>query len=347
MGITSILLAILVLSIVIIVHEFGHFLLAKKNGIGVTEFTLGLGPKIVGFTRKDTLYCIKAIPFGGSCVMVGEDDEDASEKSFNSKSPWARLSVLVAGPIFNFLLAFVLAVVVIGFVGIDKPVLTDVIEGYPAEEAGMQGGDVITQINDKKIVIYRDVTLYLMEHSGETLEVTYTRDGQEHKTTIVPKYNEESGSYMMGIQVQGGREQVSPLDTLKYSVYEVKFLASSTISGLKQLVTGKVARTDISGAVGIVNHVGEMVEETKSAGAFTVFINLTNISIMISMSLGVCNLLPIPALDGGRILFIIIELIRGKPVAKEKEGMVHAIGMAFMMVLLVVVLFNDIINILN
>lgn len=346
MSITSILLAILVFSILIIVHEFGHFLLAKKNGIGVTEFTLGLGPKIVGFTRNNTLYCIKAIPFGGSCVMVGEDDEDASENSYNSKSPWARLSVIVAGPVFNFLLAFVLAVIVIGFVGIDKPVLSGVMEGYPAEEAGMQAGDVITKLNDKNIVIYRDIQLYLMVHSAEPLEVTYERDGEEFKTTIVPQYSEESGSYLMGIQ-GGVREQVSAVDTLKYSAYEVKYLGSSTFTSLKQLVTGKVARTDISGAVGIVNLVGEMVEQTKPDGAFYVFINLANFSIMLSMSLGVFNLLPIPALDGGRILFIIIELIRGKPVAKEKEGMVHLVGMALLMLLMVVILFNDIINILN
>lgn len=342
MSIVSIILAILLLGLLVISHEFGHFLLAKKNGIGVLEFAVGMGPKLVSFERGGTVYSINLIPFGGYCMMKGEMEENEDEDAFLNKSVWARFTVIAAGPVFNFLLAFILAVIVIGSVGVDQPRLVGVTEGYPAAEAGLQEGDIIKEINGKNIHVSRDITAYLLFHPGETVELTYERDGQEYETVITPKFNSQDNAYQLGILINNAREKVGPVETLGYSAYEVKYWISYTLDSLRMLVTGNVSRDDVSGPVGIVNAVGTMVEEVSPDGAYYIFLNLLNFAILLSANLGVINLLPIPAMDGGRLLFILIEAVRGKPISREKEGIVHAIGMAFLVVLMILVLVNDI-----
>ena len=158
----SILLAVLVFSLLVVSHEFGHFLLAKKNGIGVTEFSVGMGPRIISKVRGDTRYSLKAIPFGGSCQMVGEDDDDDSEISFNSKSPFARFAVVIGGPLFNFLLALILSVVVLSLAGVNEPRVYYVSEGYGAEKAGLKEGDLIRSIDGHKVTLVRDIELYFL-----------------------------------------------------------------------------------------------------------------------------------------------------------------------------------------
>lgn len=184
----SIILSLIVFSVLVLIHEFGHFLLAKKNGIGVTEFSLGMGPRIVSFNKGGTKYSWKLIPFGGSCMMVGEDDESEREDAFGKKSVWARISVVAAGPIFNFILAFVLSVVYIGLEGYDQATVNVVNEGYAAESAGLKEGDVITEYDGKKIVIYRDLWLYQYVNPVDKnpVKIKYERNGKEYSTTITP-----------------------------------------------------------------------------------------------------------------------------------------------------------------
>lgn len=341
----SILLAIVVFSLLIFSHELGHFLLAKKNGIGVTEFAIGMGPTLLHFDKNETRYSLKIIPFGGFCQMVGEledDSADMPENSFNSKGPWARLSVILAGPVFNFIFAWLLAMIVIGSVGIDRPEISGVLEGLPCEAAGMEAGDRIVQINDKKITVYRDLQLYLMLHAGEHLDLTYERDGERTTVSIDPVYVKDRGSYMIGIQYTNLRTPTGVWDTIRYSAYEVKYWISYTLTSLKMLVTGQVGVNDVSGAVGIVDTLDTIVDETKEYGAYPVFLELANFCILLSANLGVVNLLPIPAMDGGRALFILLEIVRGKPIDREKEGLVHTIGMVCLMILMVMLLFNDV-----
>ena len=173
----NILVSIIVFSLLILFHELGHFALAKFNGIRVNEFSLGLGPTIIGFTKGETKYSLKLLPFGGACMMEGEDENSSDEKAFNKKSVWARISVVFAGPFFNFILAFLLAIVLIGFVGVDKPVLYDVIDGYAAQEAGLRAGDEIVKMGEKEIHFYKEISTYAMVHVGEPVEITYERDG--------------------------------------------------------------------------------------------------------------------------------------------------------------------------
>ena len=256
----KIIIALLIFSIIIIFHELGHFWLAKANGIRVNEFCLGLGPTIFGFTKGETKYSLKLLPFGGACMMEGEDDDSSDERAFNKKSVWARISVVAAGPIFNFIMAFVFAFILVCNTGYDIPEIVEVSEGYAAEEAGMQAGDVILEMNGKNIHFYREVSSYALFHEGESVEVTYERDGERYTTTLAPKYDEELGKYRYGF-VGGKVVQGNLLQNLKYSVYEVKYWIDTTVGSLKMLVTGGVTLNDVSGPVGLVDAIGDSYEE--------------------------------------------------------------------------------------
>lgn len=340
----KIIIALLMFSIIILFHELGHFLLAKKNGIRVNEFSLGLGPTLFGFKKGETLYSLKLLPFGGACMMEGEDSDENGDGSFNSKSVWARISVVAAGPIFNFIMAFVFSFIIIASVGYDLPVLVDVSEGYAAEEAGLQAGDTIIKLGNKRIHFYRDISSYSTYHAGEAVEVVYERDGERYTTTLEPKYDEEYGRYLYGFVGNPNREKhTNNVFTLaKYSAYEVKYWISTTIEGLKMMFTGGVTLNDMSGPVGIVDAIGDSYEASVSYGAFQAFLQMLYICVLLSANLGVMNLLPIPALDGGRLVFLVIEAIRGKRVDPNKEGFVHFIGIVLLLGLMVVVMFNDI-----
>lgn len=340
----KIIIALLMFSIIILFHELGHFLLAKKNGIRVNEFSLGLGPTLFGFRKGETLYSLKLLPFGGACMMEGEDNDADGEGSFNSKSVWARMSVVAAGPIFNFIMAFVFSFVIICCVGYDLPVLTDVSEGYAAEEAGLQAGDTIVKMGNTRIHFYRDISAYGMYHAGETVEVVYERDGERYTTVLEPKYDEELGRYLYGFIGSAYREkQTNNVFTLaKYSIYEVKFWISSTLQGIKMIFTGGVSINDMSGPVGIVDAIGDSYEASVEYGYFQAFLQMLYFSVLLSANLGVMNLLPLPALDGGRLVFLIVEAIRGKKVDPNKEGFVHFIGLMLLLGLMVIVMFNDI-----
>lgn len=450
----NIIAALLIFTIIVVVHEFGHFLLAKKNGIEVTEFSVGMGPRLItvvktaqGFTcklfcsqktfdeREDwkgiTKYSWKLLPIGGSCAMVGEDTEDESEGSFNSKGVWARFSVIFAGPFFNFILAFVFAIIIIGNAGVDIPEVVQVYSGQPGEDAGVEVGDTVKSINGHKISIGREIDTYQQLHplTGDEVKVVVERDGKEKTLTIDPDYEtflfgftyaqeENSPAEIKGVSQEGAfekagikegdkilrvndaevkncgeltrimnevksdgkevkfvverdgkemeysvtpkqykgktlgflaskAEMVGAAGVLKYSAIEVKYWIETTIGSLGQLIRGKLSKDDVSGVVGIVDAVGGVIDQSVEYGMKMVIINMLYMSVLLSANLGVMNLLPLPALDGGRLVFILIEAIRGKPIDREKEGFVHVIGLVVLMALMVFVMFNDILRIIK
>ena len=335
-------IAIILFSIIILFHELGHFLLAKINGIKVNEFSLGLGPTLIGFTKGETKYSIKLLPFGGACMMEGEDSESDDNRSFQKKSVWARISVVAAGPIFNFIMAFIFAVIILGSLGIQRPVVGSVDSGYAAEAAGLQAGDEIVKLNHKNIHFFKEVSMYTLFHKGETVTVTYKRNGEKYTAKLQPTYDEELGRYRYGIAAQTGYTRLGPVRTLEYSVYEVKYWIQYTLGSLKMLVTRQVSFNDLSGPVGIVKTIGDAYEMSRADGYFYVFINMLNLAILLSANLGVMNLLPIPALDGGRLVFLVIEAIRGRRLSEDKEGMVHFIGLMCLFALMILIMFNDV-----
>lgn len=336
----GIILAILVFSLIVFIHELGHFLLAKMNKIRVDEFSIGMGPRLISKVKGETRYSWKLFPIGGSCMMGEDDVDDMSEGSFNSKSVWARISVVAAGALFNFILAFIFAVIIVGYTGYDKPIISGVVPGFSAEAEGMQAGDCIVRMNGKKINLWREVTYYNMFHAGEKVELTYERDGKKHEVTIVPKQDED-GNYLLGVTAPKEYKKANVLTAMQYGAYEVKFWIATTLESLKMLVTGNVGVDQLSGPVGIVDVVDDTYQQSKAYGAVVVLMQMLSIGILLSANLGVMNLLPLPALDGGRLVFLIIEAIRGKRVAPDKEGMVHFVGMMLLFALMIFVLFND------
>lgn len=430
-GKLKILIAIIIFSAIILIHELGHFLLAKINGISVTEFSLGMGPRLFSIQKGETRYSVKLLPLGGSCAMVGEDTaEEELPGSFNAAPVWARISVVAAGPVFNFILAFILSVIIVGFVGYDPAEIMDVqkdsaaetagletgdviteyngyhvdlakdlyvysylnelkegdtvilkvrrdgetkeiqytpdvsvryllgfnrsdassmtveslIAGMPLEMAGLQPGDTITAINGTEIADGEAYDAYLKEHplSDEPVEITYVREGLDYTATITPQ---EYRTPQLGFSYNLGYEKTSGLGVLKYGVLEVKYMIRTTLLSLKQLVTGSLGFKDLSGPVGVVDAIGTTYEESKSEGTLMLWMNLLNMAVLLSANLGVMNLLPLPALDGGRLVFLVIEAIRRKPINREVEGMVHFAGLMLLMALMVVVMYNDILKI--
>lgn len=350
----NMILAILVFGLIVLIHEFGHFLLAKINGIGVVEFSIGMGPRLFSFLVGETRYSFKILPFGGSCMMVGEDEDDKDPKAFNNKPVLARISVIFAGPFFNFILAFLFAVIITMNIGHDTAYVYGVTEGSPAAQTDIRQGDKVVRMNRQKIQTYRDVLLYTMSHPGENVKVTYQRavEGgwekggryEEKTVSITPRYSEEAGTYLMGISFYNKYEKPKNIEeTIRYSVYEVNYCIRSTFASLKMLFTRQVKVDEaVAGPVRIVSMIGGTVGESRQDGVSAIFLTLSYWCLILSASLGIMNLLPIPALDGGRLVFLFIELVRGKPIDREKEGMVHMAGLACLMALMVLVLFNDI-----
>lgn len=350
----TIIFFILIFGIVVIAHEFGHFLLAKSNGIHVVEFAVGMGPNIVSFQKGETKYSLKLLPIGGACMFEGEDgvaQKEGEEQpgAFYNANVWARISCVLAGPIFNFILGFLIALVIVSVpnINIALPIVAEVVEDGAAKDAGFESGDRIVSINGEKIYLFDELSLIMRLHKGGDMNVVLERNGEKIKTTLTPVYNEEAGTYYMGITTNTYIENKG-LNAFKHAWYEVRYCVKATYKSLAMLVQGQVNRQDVAGPVGIaVNVVGATYENTKQYGWETVLINMLNITLLLSVNLGILNLLPIPALDGGRLFFMLIEVVRGKPIPPEKEGLIHFIGFVFFMILMVLVLFNDLSNIFN
>ncbi len=351
----KIVLFILIFGLVVISHEFGHFLLAKANGIRVLEFAVGMGPKLLSFKKGETVYALKLFPIGGACMFDGEDgmkaeEGELDERSFLKAGVWSRISCVIAGPLFNFLLAFIAAFIMVNMVIADKDtsfrdvVVTEVLQDSPAQEAGLLSGDRIVSIDNDKTYLYEDILLFTITTDGKEVPLKYERNGEKFETLITPSYDEESGRYLMGVTF-GEPAELTGADSVRYAWYEMRYSAISVVKSLGMLVTGRVGREDVAGPVGIAAAVGETYESAKEYGWDMVVQQMLNFTVLLSVNLGILNLLPLPALDGGRLFFLLIELVRGKPVSPQKEGLVHFIGLIFFMILMVFVLFNDIINI--
>lgn len=343
----SIIIAIIIFSLIIIIHEGGHCIFAKLSGIRVEEFCIGFGPTLVGFTKGETKYSIKLLPFGGACMMTGEDGESDDPRSFGNASLLGRILTVFAGPMFNFILAFVLAIILIGAVGFDAPVVS-VVDGGAAQSAGLEDGDRIVNINGDSIHVYREIANYLYLHPSaqeSSVEITYVRNGEKSTISVTPEYSDEASRYLIGVSSLNGRTKGNIAQIIGYSAYEVAYWIETTIDSLKLLVLQKVSMQDLSGPVGIVNTISETYTASKAISWFAVIVNLLNIAILLTANLGVMNLLPLPALDGGRLVFLFIELITRRRVPPDKEGFVHMIGFLLLMALMIFIVFNDVRNI--
>ncbi len=347
----NIILIILVFGVIVFFHEFGHFIVAKMNKISVTEFSIGMGPAIFSVQKKETKYSLRILPIGGYCLMVGEDEESDDENAFSNKPIWARMLVIVAGPVFNFILAFIFSIILIHFTGCDPAKLYYIADDSAAYEAGIEAGDTIKEINNKKIYNYRELLLHMqLNEKGEPVNFTMEKeDGTQYSVTVTPRLN-ENGEYKLG--VQGGYVASSNIGMdIQYAGYELRYWLKATMLSLKMIVTGGVKSGDVMGIVGVGGAMNEVIEEVKQDSSsrkeaiINILLNCLNWCILLSVNLGIMNLLPIPALDGGRLLFLIIEAVRRKKIPAEKEAIVNLVGFVLLIILMVVVFFNDIKNV--
>lgn len=356
----TIILFLIIFGVVVISHEFGHFIIGRRNGIRVIEFAVGMGPTLFSFEKGGVKYSLKLLPIGGACMFDGEDGMAAQEEeaeiirddtegmAFTEAGVWKRIATVFAGPFFNFILAFVVAIILTAFSGADLPVIGQIAEDSAAEEAGLMSGDVITQINSEHIHFYREVMVISAMNKGETLDIHYTRDGQKGVASVTPRYDEDDGRYYIGIIGAGEYLECNPLQVFQYGLYEVEYYAKTTYKSLGMLIRGQVSRDDVSGPVGIAQFVGESYDQAEeNYGTSSAILTMLEIVVLLSVNLGILNLLPLPALDGGRLLFMLVEVVRGKPISPEKEGLVHFAGLVVFMVLMVFIMYNDIMKIVQ
>ena len=350
LSIASIIYTLVILCIVIVVHEFGHMIVAKSNGIYVKEFWVGFGPTLMSFTKNDTKYCLKPIPMGGACVFEDDPECEKPERLFIRSSVWSRILTIFAGPFSNIILAFVFSVLIISLSGSTVVVTTelvDVVKGSAAEAAGLRTGDIIRKYNDKKVDLSSEVIIYNLVSDGSPVNITYEREGKLYTALIKPEYDKNYGRYMFGIYFGNSLDKWSSLDVLKYSGIYVRMNIRSTVEGLKALIRGRLGMDSLSGPVGMAGMVSDIYNEAKQEGLPTIVLNMLNLALVFSASLGIMNLLPLPALDGGKLILLFVEAVRRKPVSREKEAIVNLVGFALLMIIMVVVMYNDILKLIR
>ncbi|MBQ7867723.1 MAG: site-2 protease family protein [Clostridia bacterium] len=351
MTILYVLLALVLLGVLITVHEFGHFAASRLCGIPVKEFSIGFGPKLLQWKSKkhETLFSLRPIPLGGFCMFYGDTDDDPEGKmkddprNYNNAPVWKRMISVFAGPAMNFVLAFVVAVVMMTAYGVTiaTPYVASVDAGKPAAEAGLLPGDQFVSVRGQNMTnaAVQDVSNAIGDISqGEAVDLTVLRDGEEMSFTIQPRYNETEGRYMIGITIQQGYADL-PGGLVIPAAWNICKEASTVIlNSLGKLITTGEGLDQTAGPVGVV----QMVAEQTQQGGLEIYLYLT---VIISINLGLMNLLPIPGLDGSRLIFMLVEAVRRKPVDQKIEAIIHLCGYALLFGLMIYFTFKDVLRI--
>ena len=343
----KIIIAILIFELIIVIHELGHFIVAKLCGVKVNEFAIGMGPAIIKKKKGETLYAWRALPIGGYCAMEGEDSKSDDERSFNKKSVPKRMAIVLAGIVMNLLLGFILLII---YTAITAPITSTTVSKFEKEDVtshvtGLELGDEIVSINGMHIFTDMDMSYQFQNDEDGVFEMEVIRNGEKVKLDNV-KFDLNDKKLHIDFYVQ-------PIEANFFTVTSYAFRHTVTDGRLiyitlVDMIRGKYKLSDLSGPVGIVNVIGDVIEsETSEESGIDwrgLIEQMLSLASFITINIGLFNLLPLPALDGGRLIFLIIEAIRRKPVPPEKEGMVHLIGMAALLLLMLVVTVSDIIK---
>ena len=333
----SVIVALLVLSLLVMIHELGHYTAGRLLGFGIVEFAIGMGPVLFKKTKNGIQYSIRLLPIGGMCRFVGEDENMPNDpRSFNMQKVWKRIVVVVAGPVMNLLFAFLAAIVTLAAFGDFMPAVYQVNADSPAYAAGVEIGDVITGIDGKKVMYFGQATELIQSADPDGFTLTVDRGGETVLLQVGDAYNAETGKSVIGIGITTARMYFGFGETIGRSGAYITSTFTETMKFFGQLARGEVKRTDALGPAGIIVLISEAVRTNGES--------VMRLAMLISASLGIMNLLPIPALDGGRLVFMIIEVIRGKAIAPEKEGMVHFVGLILLFGLMIFLTYNDILN---
>lgn len=333
--------SILVFGLLIIFHELGHFIAAKRVGIKVHEFSVGFGPKLLSFPRGETAYNLRLFPLGGFVRMAGMDpseEVEEEERSYQNKTVGQRAVVIAAGPLMNFLLAALLLMIIFMVHGFPTPTTTigKLVSGQPADNAGLKPGDKIVAINDKPVERWEDVTALVNAHPGQPITVIVLRNGEEKRFELVTAVNNE-GKGMIGIYPRQEMRQLGPLAALYRGMEYTVRLSGLILEFIGRMIIGQ-APAEIGGPVRIVQEIHTAVRMG--------FFYLLQLAAFLSINLGLFNLLPIPALDGSRLIFLALEGLRGRPVDPAKENFVHLVGFGLLLLLIMVITYKDILGLL-
>lgn len=331
----TIIVALLVFSAIVFIHELGHFIFAKINGVKVHEFAIGMGPKIYSI-KKDTEYSIRLLPLGGFVSMEGEDEDSRDPRSFGQKSILQRVSIIFAGPFFNIIFTILLFIPIFMFIGNQTTTLAGVTNQGPAYKAGVQVGDTIEAVNGVKVKTWQDVIQSLNESDGSEVKLSIDRDGQDKEIIVTPQKSED-GRHVIGIETKVEKDI---LGSIKNAFATTWSMTVQMITFVGQLVTGTVpggVGNSVSGPLGVINIVSE--------AAKTGIVNIMYITAVLSLNLGIINLVPFPALDGGRLFILAIEAIRGgKKIDPNKETMINMVGLGALMLFMVFITYKDILR---
>lgn len=353
----NIILAVIILGFLVAIHEFGHFIVAKISGMYVTTFSIGMGPKIASFQKGETEYVISAIPAGGFVSVKGItgdpeiDDDPDDPRLFQNRPILHRMLFTVAGPFMNFLTALAALLVFYLALGVNvvdndsPPVIAEVSADSAAEAAGLEVGDELLSINGQPMTTWADVDSFMEAYQSGAMDIVYERDGAQQETMLTPVYNDSLNRYALGVtkELQSTHMDLSVGQALQQSTYTTLSMSTVIFDAVLDLVTGRTAVTDeeggLSGPVGIVNAIGDSVDQ----GIWSV----VSLIAVLSVNFGLLNMLPVPALDGSRFLFLLIEAVRGIPISQEKETLVTLVGVMALFALMIYVTYNDIMNIVN
>ncbi len=342
-----ILLAVLFFGIMIAIHEFGHFFTAKLFGIRVNEYSIGMGPAIFKRTRGETQYSLRAFPIGGYCAMEGEDEDTGDEKGFYVQKGWKKLIVLAMGSVMNFVLGLLIVVLLYSNVAaVRTPVISMFFDGFSVEgEEGLMVGDEILSVDGHRVLIFSDVQLFFNRNDGTGMDLVVRRDGQKVVLNDLPmeRYQYTETDYGFGLGF-GEVQTLGFFGRLKLAASQSVDFIRQVWMGLGDLITGRVGLSGMSGIIGVVDMVSEV--GTSGTTALDGFLDVMYLIAFISVNLAVMNLLPLPALDGGRIIFVLINgvvyLFSRKTIPAKYEGVVHTVGLVLLMGLMIVVAVNDV-----
>lgn len=329
----TIILMILLMCVLIIPHEFGHFITAKACGVQVNEFSIGMGPLLYQKQRGETMYSLRLVPIGGYCAMEGENEESDNPRSFNNKPALAKIAVVLAGAFMNILIAVVIITGIIMYSGYATNYIGSVMENSPAMEAGIMADDKIVEINGSEIKSWDDVIIAfdgVESDKEQAVDIKVNRAGEIKEFSVVPELNDED-RYVIGITTRPGR---NIFRCAWYGVQSTWALNMELISSIRSMFADGIGKDDVTGPVGMA----QVVNQSAKVG----IINYVYLLALISLNLALINLLPFPALDGGRFIFIIIRKITGNMISDNVEGYVHAAGMVILLALFVIVTWNDI-----
>ncbi len=329
--ISTIAASVIIFMLMVLSHEFGHFIVAKKSGVTVEEFSIGMGPKLKSWEHKGTNYSFRIFPIGGYVKMLGEEDKAEGEGSYHRKSLAKRISIILAGPIMNIILAILLFSIIFFIMGTPTTVIDTVKGDYPAALAGIKPGDRVVNIDGHRINSWDQLQSLVSTSQQEEIEISVDRNGIIHTYTVFPVTDSQTGQQVIGITP---RAEKSVIGAIGLGVTRSFAVIGLMVTYLAELVMGKASAEDVVGAVGVI----QLVNQAAKTG----ILNVMFLAAFLSLNLGVINLLPIPALDGGKMVFLLLEGLRGKPIDIEKEGLIHFIGFVFLIMLIIVITWKDI-----